>query len=454
MRILIFVETHWVIGDAAISFRFSEQFASGHGLVFNTGERVSGNTSLFYTLLLGIAGACGISIEIFARVIGIVSDVAATILVWRILTLHTDLKTSAWRFLIPIVLFLFPMTIFYSVSGMETSLYVALCFLLVERTLTPVGWGWYVTAGLLMFCRPDSVIVVGSALLFLTIKNRKLPWRPGLVAFCIGLVYLAFNWAYYGSLVPNTMLAKSVAYHSSIGENFHVVAARFVRSDTVLALWLVAAGCVIACLRKNGPVMLLGILSAGSFLFVLKTPLFRSWYAVPFFEFSLVLLAIGCARLFECKLTAIPNALIVSGAVAYVCVCCVVVQKSVVPLLAGIHESDLETEIAVGSWLRENTPADARVLVTALETGYYSKRYTLDVPGLVTPEVWKKLKQNRNTGYFELADALKADYVVTTGDSSEKPPANFEFIRDFKPLHPRPSFDIAYALYKRNPATQ
>ena len=40
--------------DAFISFRYAENLAEGHGLVYNVGERVEGFTNLSWTLLFGL----------------------------------------------------------------------------------------------------------------------------------------------------------------------------------------------------------------------------------------------------------------------------------------------------------------------------------------------------------------------------------------------------------------
>ena len=57
--------------------------------------------------------------------------------------------------------------------------------------------------------------------------------------------------------------------------------------------------------------------------------------------------------------------------------------------------SRLELYRAVGDWLKENTPPDARV--GTLEVGiigYYSQRPMVDFAGLIQPEVARQLRQN------------------------------------------------------------
>src|SRR5437764_2918397 len=65
LRLLLYQRTHWTVGDALIGFRFGEQFAAGHGLVYNIGERISCNTTLLYTFLLGLAARAGLELPLF-----------------------------------------------------------------------------------------------------------------------------------------------------------------------------------------------------------------------------------------------------------------------------------------------------------------------------------------------------------------------------------------------------
>ena len=54
----------FVCDDAFISFRYAQNLAQGHGLVFNLGERVEGYTNFLWTLLLGLIVAVGARPEV------------------------------------------------------------------------------------------------------------------------------------------------------------------------------------------------------------------------------------------------------------------------------------------------------------------------------------------------------------------------------------------------------
>src|SRR5258708_36726208 len=68
-RALVYIKTGWTIMDGLISFQFAEQFAAGNGLVFNAGERISGNTSVLYTFILGLGAWLQMDPQVFCRIL-------------------------------------------------------------------------------------------------------------------------------------------------------------------------------------------------------------------------------------------------------------------------------------------------------------------------------------------------------------------------------------------------
>lgn len=446
LRIYLYINTGWTIPDAYIAFQFGEQFGSGHGLVFNTGERVSGNTSVLFTFLLGLGSLCGFGVQAFARVIGICSDVVTMFLVRRILKSPSGLKSPELVQGIPVVVFLFPLTLPYATGGLETSLYVALIFLLLDRTLRGADWKYCLSAGLLMFCRPDSMVAISASLLFLTLKNRKLPWRAGFTLFAIGLVYLALNRLYYGTLVPNTMVVKKLVSHDSAWTNFHYIAATFVKSDLLLVVSIVALAGLLLLARSTDCVALAGLACAGYFLFLLSAPHLRSWYVVPFFYLSVFAACAALGTLFDSKIPVLSFKLPLAFAAVYFIACSFAFFK-ITPALREVRNYQDHTVRDAGLWLKNNTPTNATVFLTALEMGYFAKRHIYDSPGLVTPAVVDMIRNGRGKDLFDEADEVKADYMVIPNESGAH--TNYSLIRTFDYAHPRPGFDLKYALYKR-----
>ena len=74
----------WIGDDAFISLRYSDMFARGEGLVFNSGEWVEGYTNFLWTLLLGILGKLGFSLPHSAVIGNLFSFVGSIIISCRI----------------------------------------------------------------------------------------------------------------------------------------------------------------------------------------------------------------------------------------------------------------------------------------------------------------------------------------------------------------------------------
>jgi hypothetical protein len=88
--------------DAAMLLRYADNFANGHGIVWNIGEPpVDGATDFLFMLLIGLLAKSGLSVEIAARVLIIASHLATVVAVYlfsRRWHAFTSRHTSALRF--------------------------------------------------------------------------------------------------------------------------------------------------------------------------------------------------------------------------------------------------------------------------------------------------------------------------------------------------------------------
>ncbi len=99
---------------------------------------------------------------------------------------------------------------FFAAAGMETALFVALlvtawCLLDAGK---PVLLG--IVLWLIFLTRPDGAIFIIAVFIWLLLKNRSIPWKTAGVAAGLFLCWCVFSWSYYGSIIPNTVYAKSV----------------------------------------------------------------------------------------------------------------------------------------------------------------------------------------------------------------------------------------------------
>lgn len=80
----VFHAYYWscLVDDAYISFRYAENLAAGHGLVFNPGERVEGWTSFLWVVILGLLSLVGLPLPRAAAALGSACGVATILLAW------------------------------------------------------------------------------------------------------------------------------------------------------------------------------------------------------------------------------------------------------------------------------------------------------------------------------------------------------------------------------------
>lgn len=212
----------WVVDDAFITLRQVQQLLEGNGFVWNQGERVQAYTHPLWALLL---------IPVFALTHEGFWTLAVTCLLVTVLGLAVALRAltrsgEAWR-AVAFLLLLLPSKAFFDFtsSGLEN----CLTHLLVLATWAAT-FAWCEDEErapererrrLLRLCllvsatylnRADTValvapaLVVGAGRAWATLRTRSI--RVALLGFVPGLAWSAWSFVYYGSLVPNTAVAK------------------------------------------------------------------------------------------------------------------------------------------------------------------------------------------------------------------------------------------------------
>jgi len=71
LGVILAVVNHSIIDDAYISFRYSENFVEGNGLVFNEGEYVEGYSNFLWVLIMSFFMFFGISPILISKILGI-----------------------------------------------------------------------------------------------------------------------------------------------------------------------------------------------------------------------------------------------------------------------------------------------------------------------------------------------------------------------------------------------
>jgi hypothetical protein len=100
----------------------------------------------------------------------------------------------------------------FGVAGMETQIAVGVLLAGVYYVLVEDYPKSGVALGLALLARPDFVLWIGPAYLFLFIRNWRASLRASALSAAIVGPWLIFTTIYYGSPIPNTITAKDQAF--------------------------------------------------------------------------------------------------------------------------------------------------------------------------------------------------------------------------------------------------
>lgn len=362
--------------DAFISFRYAENLANGHGLVFNPGQRVEGFSNPLWTLIFSVIIAVGLD-PVFSSVL--LGYLSIAFLGW---STHRLAKSLGVIPLIAVAAVLLdPGMLLEGVQGLETVFYsglitLGLALTIDERAKEQDHWHSTLVFAAAMLTRPEAPLLIFLIHLGLCIQDQQ--WKRSLMKGrdLLGVLLLIFvlRLGYYGELFPNT-------YHAKVGGMAIGRGLEYLKTYTIYHPLMVLSLCFTMLSKKedNGWMSVLSL--CGGLL--------------------VYLLVIGG----DFKPTG-RFVLPVTGALA----CCVAHLGSVVEsrsqrwlwpallalaLIARGHmyvtslgwakdrRQNLVARKVIGLWLREHT--DVNTLLAIHSVGvipYYAKRRTIDMWGL------------------------------------------------------------------------
>ena len=211
-RIVFWAVTDRRLDDALITIKFDKNLADGFGLVHNLGDgHVHGFTSalsvlvplpgeLIYhggglLLIRLVSLGCFMLAAIYANRIAGELDVGRLPLAFALAYLALDQNQ-----------------VFFGVAGMETQIAVAVLFGAIYYILAEDYARSGVTLGLAVLARPDFVLLLAPAYVFLVVRNARRSVRAAALTAAVVLPWIIFTTIYYGSPIPNTIAAKSLAF--------------------------------------------------------------------------------------------------------------------------------------------------------------------------------------------------------------------------------------------------
>lgn len=210
LRVPFYLTRH-VQEDAYITMRCAKTLADTGVYGFNAGERVSASTShLYVALCAALRLVFGDSFVEAALVADTVLFVIGAYLLAAALTTTPRRRYALW-----LLAAASPVALVISYCGMETSLLVFALGVAVHGLVTSRR---ALLAGALLampFIRPDAVAVCALLCLTAALLNRRSLPAAALGTTTGAGALAAFNYLYFGNVLNQTILAKSVAYHPS-----------------------------------------------------------------------------------------------------------------------------------------------------------------------------------------------------------------------------------------------
>ena len=255
----------FIADDAYITLRYARHWLAGLGPVWNPGERVEGYTSFLMLALVTGLGALGLDLVVAARLVGFLCLAALVLYLFAFLRSRVR-RVGAGELAAALSLMLvcgsFPLAIWVW-GAMEGPLFALLCTAGLGTTLTllerPAGWRRALAAGaalgLAVLTRPDGALFLGFAGIALAssvpVQGRPAARQLGIVALTSAALlfpHLAWRLHYYGSWLPNSVVAKTTGLPDGLAAQGLGYVVGFLTTPPYLAL-LGLLGCVLA-LRK------------------------------------------------------------------------------------------------------------------------------------------------------------------------------------------------------------
>ena len=311
---VVLIRTAWICDDAYITLRTVDNLLGGHGLTWNPAERVQTYTHPLWMLLLVIphaitggpyAGTIWFSMLVSLTAVAVFARLTAPTLAWGIVGIVALVCSQAFMD--------------YSTSGLENpaSYLFVVAFVALWRRHRQFGVrtlaALTLIAALGVLTRLDTLLLFAPALMVAAVQTRdrrsvalaQLGWAPL-------VVWGVFSLVYYGSLFPNTALAK---LPSNIGlVELSAQGLRYLEhsltNDPVTLLVIVVAIVVPVAMRRRGWVLSLGVL-----LYVLYVVRIGGDYMAGRFLATPLCLAV-CTLAVTVKLRSWPAIALVSLALA------------------------------------------------------------------------------------------------------------------------------------------
>lgn len=408
-----FLNKGFRLEDALIYYRYIENFINGNGLVYNIGEKFNGLTSPFYTVVSLIVSYITREIEITQHILNAIFLAGSGCVLFLIFFKRNQSVPG-----IIISMLFVSSKYFHIVFGMETNLYILLSLLCIYFYNEKKFLSLSVFSALLFSTRGEGVfliLVLGFFIIFS--EDRKLiNYKQVLIFLLVASLQYFFNYINYGNLFPDTLSTKILqgqsglwGTYSFLFNNDFILKAYFNNQPAyIIALVIFGIIGIANHIKEKFCLILFSTVILNTIFYTaLKIPNYH-WYYSYHILLLYTFVGFGVYDIFVYF-----NEKFTSRTTFYT----VTTLIFLLPLLTHLQimvllksHSPKEEYVAVSEWLDKNTPKNTKVAAVEIgHIGWYSKRYIIDILGLVSPENGKFIG---NREFSKWLDIYHPDYIV------------------------------------------
>jgi len=406
-RVLFMLAQPFASEDAYISFRYARHLVDGLGLTYNPGEKVMGFTSLPWTLWCALGLGLHISPVLWTQASSMLADAASLVMMAGLLNRRRG-PAAGWAF--AVFFSAWPLFAASAASGLESNAFFLLMVasaLLIEHRSRWAG----ATLGVLAVLRPEGLL---AAAIMACWADR----RARILSGAIALGTIGGLWAYYGSPIPQSVIAKSALYGTPgpwAGRHwwdwlFPAPLGRYPTSTEGLQLVpiaiLFAASIVQGArdlwARRWPAIMLVTASGLGIWLAygVLGVAYFWWYMVVPVATLG-VLASVGLPGVVKGPLIPAMATVFVLGT-----------WTLALPLYLGRAKAEYVNNMSVANVLRTAaSPSDTIMVEPIGMIGYETRLHVVDEVGLVSPAVVRRRLAGAGW-YADVANAAKPRWLV------------------------------------------
>jgi hypothetical protein len=419
-----------------IYLQYARNLANGNGFAFNANTPSYGITGPLWVLFIAAGVRAGLDPIVVAKTFDILFASLSIVLVY---TFAATLIQNRIYALFAALIFSFDAWFLrWSGSGMETSFAVILVLIAVKYAyLGDYHIAGFVT-GLLTLVRPEGILlfiviqIESFITSYLPDRNRRLFWTSSLLYLLVVLPWVVFSYETFGSIVPNTELAKTAVHWS-----LHTVASTAFDSLSILGSTellmilllivgiplIISKGGIGTFIAKGMPILWIVALLFG---YIVLNVQVVSRYLVPVIPLIIIYALWGLKQMEISFCWSPKKALIVLCTIAFATVVQsqVIYRITVVPHMQEFVKGMDRGIKPIALWLRSNSNKDASVLTPDVGLlGYISDREIFDTAGLITPAVKRAFG---SIGYDEgmkqklYRTVVQPEYVVDRAVTKER----------------------------------